>query len=584
MNYNSSYMHKLLIKITVFVCLFVMIMSCNVFRKSADESDSTDVRTRNFNFNSVLLEAAKQKTLGNFEAALKNYSFAMRIDSEEPVVYYEMAGILSMMGDYSAALDYAKDAVQFDKHNNEYYRILLAELYTANNLLADATNVYEGLLKIRPDNIHYYFDLAELYFSLGNLKRAIRTFNNAEEQFGIMDFISLEKERMYRLSDENKKAIEELEKLSESFPGNVNYMVMLAESYLNNQMMDKALEIFNKVEDMDVENGLIYFSIADFYRIQQDVEKAFFMLRKGFAAQDVDVDTKIKMMITMLSYMGDDKYLFDNAARLMDILLVAYPKDVKVRTLYTDFLIYDEKYLEAQTEFDYILSEEKGIFDLWEQGLFIDNYLMDFKAMYRRSKEAVSFFPNQPVLFLFYAISAFQTENYEDVIQAGKQARTIIVNDDEMLVQILNFKAEAYRKLDNHQKSDEILEILIKINPRDVFVLNNYSYYLSMRGEKLEKALEMSTKLISLDDSKPAFLDTHAWVLYKNGQYDEALIFINRAIDGGGNNAVHYEHKGDILYKLGDKNGALKNWKKALEIGEASDLLEEKIEKNKLIE
>ncbi len=577
-------MRKYFKNIIAFFIIASLLVSCNIISRRGADKEDVDRRTRNFNFNSVLLEGAKQKTLGNFDAALKNYSFAMRIDPEEPVVYYEIAGILSMVGDFSGALDYAKIAVQKDRHNNEFYRILLAQLYTANNLLNDAASVYEDLIKIKPDNIHNYFDLAEIYFSVGNLRRAIRTLNNAEKQFGLMDFISLEKERMYRLTGDNKRAVEELEKLSKAYPDNVNYMVLLAESFINNNMNDKASEIFRKVANLEIENGLIYFSIADFYRIQNDVEKAFEMLRKGFAAQDVDVDMKIKMMITMLSYMGDDQYLFRNAEKLMNILLIAYPNDVKVRTLHTDFLIYDDKFREAQKEFDFILSEEKGLFDLWEQALFIDNYLMDFEAMYLRSKEAVSLFPNQPVLYLFYAISAFQTENYEDVIDAGKQGRVIIFNDDDMLVQIFNFKAEAYRKLDNHEKSDEIFELILKINSRDVFVLNNYSYYLALRGKKLDKALEMSTKLMSLDDSRPSFLDTHAWVLYKNSKYEEALEFINRAVSADGSNAIHFEHKGDILYKLNDKEAALNSWKKALEIGGGSELLEEKIKKKTLVE
>ena len=53
--------------------------------------------------------------------------------------------------------------------------------------------------------------------------------------------------------------------------------------------------------------------------------------------------------------------------------------------------------------------------------------------------------------------------------------------------------------------------------------LNNYAYYLSVRGERLGKALEMTEKSNRLSPNNPVFLDTWAWVLYKKGDFEEAL-------------------------------------------------------------
>ncbi len=577
-------MYKNLINTCLVLVILLLVHSCTILQKFKTDETQVDSRTRDFNFNRYFLEGARQKTLGNFDEALRNYLLATRVDSTEPAVYYEIAGILNMAGDYSAALNYAEQAVKLDKYNNEYYKILLAEVYQRNNLLSKAVDVYEDLIKINPDEIVYYFSVSELYFSIGNERRAIRTLNNAEKHFGVLDFISLEKERLYRLMGENSKAVGEMEKLSKTYPDNVNYKILLAESYINNSMYDKALKTFEQVEFMKTENGLIYFSVADFYRITEEYDKMFSFLQKGFAAQDVDMDIKIKMMINLLSFVDDNQYLFKNTSKLMDILLVTYPEDIKVRTLYSDFLVYEGKYDLAQKEFDFILKHEKSRFILWEQALFIDNQLSDWEAMYHRSKEAVEYFPNQSVLFLFYAISSYQTENFQDVIKAGKRAISIIISDDDMLVQILTFKGEAYRKLDKHKESDEIFDLVLSMDPEYTMVLNNYSYYLALREDNLDKAIEMSTKLMTLDTTNAAYLDTHAWVLYKHGKYEDALEYIDKAIQKNSESAIHFEHKGDILYKLSKKEEALLFWKKALEIGEGSDFLEKKVIEKTLIE
>ena len=74
-------------------------------------------------------------------------------------------------------------------------------------------------------------------------------------------------------------------------------------------------------------------------------------------------------------------------------------------------------------------------------------------------------------------------------------------------------------------------------------------------------------------------MDTYAWVLFKLGYYDEAKLWLEKAIDAGAqNNAVIIEHYGDVLWKLGMEQEALIQWKKAAEAGEGSKLLNKKVE------
>jgi len=54
--------------------------------------------------------------------------------------------------------------------------------------------------------------------------------------------------------------------------------------------------------------------------------------------------------------------------------------------------------------------------------------------------------------------------------------------------------------------------------------------------------------------------------------------------NGSDMSAVVVEHYGDILYQLGDIEGAIIQWKKAKELGEASKFLGKKLEEGKLYE
>ena len=73
--------------------------------------------------------------------------------------------------------------------------------------------------------------------------------------------------------------------------------------------------------------------------------------------------------------------------------------------------------------------------------------------------------------------------------------------------------AEAFYRLEDYTRSDSIFEVLIEEDPENYMVLNNFSYYLAERGEKLEQAREWSGKASRNNPDNATFLDTYAWVL-----------------------------------------------------------------------
>ena len=83
--------------------------------------------------------------------------------------------------------------------------------------------------------------------------------------------------------------------------------------------------------------------------------------------------------------------------------------------------------------------------------------------------------------------------------------------------------------------------------------LNNYAYYLSERGERLTQAEEMSYKTIKAEPKNATYLDTYAWILFMEGRYSEAKIYIDQALQNleeSESNDVIKEHAEKIKSKL----------------------------------
>ncbi|MDD3685213.1 MAG: tetratricopeptide repeat protein [Bacteroidales bacterium] len=568
--------------LSLFAGFILSFSSCNLQKKAGKDKD--DPRIKQFNFNFYFLEANKQKILGNYNEALQNYQMALNVDPKQAAVCYEIAGLLNLGRDYPAALDYAKRAVELDKTGNEYYMLLLAYIYQNNNLNQESLKVYEQLLKTHPKNIHYYFEISNLYQADKKYSDAIKILDKAESVFGVMDMISVEKENIYHTIGDKQKALNEIQKLNEAFPENPRYMTILAESYVNINDFEAAKKIYDKLLSENQEEGIIYFSMADFYRIIGDYDKAFELLGRGFTREDVELEIKVKMMLSMLNNLNGDAYLNEKVGNLMQVLVSTYPNDLMVRAVNSDFLLYMQNYEAAQKEYDFILERDKDKFEIWRQALSVDFILQDMQAMYRRSKEATELFPNVLEFYQYYVVSAYATNNYKDVSDAVDYASMLITNDQQMLIEFLSLQGDALHKLGEHHRSDSVFELLLYKDAENIQALNNYSYFLAMRNEKTDRALDLSTKLITLSPDEPAYLDTHAWVLFVNKKYDEALIYIDKALEKDQSNSVYLEHKGDILYKAGRHSEALEFWKKAAENGAKSEKLNEKILQKKLVE
>lgn len=123
-------------------------------------------------------------------------------------------------------------------------------------------------------------------------------------------------------------------------------------------------------------------------------------------------------------------------------------------------------------------------------------------------------------------------------------------------------------KIGKFKTTRTILETLLKNNPEDPTFNNFLGYVLAERGIELERAKKLVAKALAKDPDNEAYLDSMAWVLYKQNRCREALGFINKALKFSGAlpDAVIADHAGDINLALGRPQEALKYWKLARSI------------------
>jgi tetratricopeptide (TPR) repeat protein len=531
----------------------------------------------------IYYEASKEKVLGNYDKAIELYKKVLDYDADDAAAMFELASIYADQGKIDDALVYAEMTGRTDP-SNKWNNLLLVELYQARGKYAEAGKIIDQLIAAQPENFEYLQDQALNSIYSGDYKNAIKYYDMLEERLGIIEDISIQKEKIYIMLGKPDKAIEEIRKLAATFPEETRYLEMLAELYMNNGDQAKALDIYQQILTLEPDNPYINMSLSDYYRKQGDKEKSFGYLQAGFANPGLGIDTKVTILLAYYSVNEIYDTYKDEAFTLVEILVNTHPGDPKAHSIYADFLVQDKRYEEARAAFHKVLAIDSTKYLIWEQLLFVESELSDYQAMADLSKRAINLFPQQPFLYLFAGAASFQLKDYATAAGHFKNGSHFVIGNDRLLAQFYNYLGDTYFQLNEYELSDEAYEKVLKIDPANSIVLNNYAYYLSLRGKNLEKAEEMARKAVELDPENGANLDTYGWVLFKMGRYTEAEEWIRKAIQHREESAVVLEHYGDVLWKLGDEDEAVMYWVKALEAGEGSEFLEKKVREKKYYE
>ena len=217
-------------------------------------------------------------------------------------------------------------------------------------------------------------------------------------------------------------------------------------------------------------------------------------------------------------------------------------------------------------ELEFLISKEKNNYLIWEELLMLYNQLEDTTAMYRGGLECLKYFPNEPLPYVMISLPLLIRKDLERAKGYLEQGLDLSPDNSPIKAQFFAYLGEVYYKQDSVEQAFAMFDSTLLINPGDIMTLNNYSYYLSLRNEHLDKAEKMISTALSADPNNSTFLDTYAWVLFKSKNYSLAKFYMRSAIENEKNpSGVLYEHYGDILFMNGEKEEAVKMWQKALE-------------------
>jgi len=560
----------------------VLITGCStkkIITKAKGNSEIEEIKKRNTEYKYYFVEGVKQKMLGNLEQAVGYFEKALTLNTKSSAACYELSGIYTLTGKYNNAIDYAQRAEQIDEENI-WYKLHLANLYHITKNIDSAIVIYEKIYEKFPDRNDLAFNLSELYKENGDKEKALEIYEKLEEKVGISKHLGLAKEELYEKKGEFELAKNELDKLLKIYGNDVNILGVLAELYNNNGYDDKAEETYEIMFKIDPDNYNAKVSLLGYYRKKKEYSKVFEIVREIIDNREINVNEKVRMMLSFISNPGETRDYAANIEILIDKLEGQNPDDYKVKAIAADLCIRTGKLEEARSKLKYIIENGKGNFVLWEQFLLIENSMRNYQELYRESEQAINIYPDRPTLYMLRGISASELKKYDIAIKTLEAGLNLLKNDKQLKIQFYSLIGDGYRSMGLDRKSDEAMEMALGIDSENTIVLNNYAYYLSERGYKLKKALKMSSKCIKIEPVNATYLDTYGWILFRMGKINEAKVYLEKAMNNAGvNDPEITEHYGDILYEMKEYKRAVETWGDAIILGGDKVKIEKKIEK-----
>ncbi|PUZ28060.1 hypothetical protein DCC81_00820 [Chitinophaga parva] len=532
---------------------------------------------------SVFFAAQRSKMAGDYKKAITQFSDVLHYQPDNATAYYEISRLFGLLHNDGYALGFAKRAAGMDT-TNRWFQLNLADALSTANKFDSAAFIYDRLSRLYPDNDDYLYNKGLLLSRAGDAEGALAAFDALEKRSGIVEEVVYQKQRMLLKLSRVDEAATEIQKLIDQNPTEMRYHQLLAELYDANDRTDDAKKAYEYILTRDPNDTHALIALATYARKAGDYNTYLVYLRRAFASPDFSIDEKVAYVYPYLQMSTVDTSKLREALGLTDLIVEAHPNEAKAYALRGDIYSQLDSLDAALNDYKASLARDSSRYTVWYQAMWIYSRENDNEGLLRTSNSVTRLFPHEFMGFYFNGMANYLLQHYPETITALKKAVDVGA-DKKMLANIYSLMGDTYHNLQNDNLSDSSYELALALQPNDPLVLNNYSYYLSVRNVQLEKAERMSRESLELEPESPNYMDTYAWILFRMGRFADAKTWMEKALTfpSSQDSPGMLEHYGDILFNLKDAAKAVEYWQKARDKGGDSTTLVRKITEKRYI-
>ncbi|MDE7355324.1 MAG: hypothetical protein K2N21_00930 [Rikenellaceae bacterium] len=512
---------------------------------------------------------------GDGEKALALFETALECDSLHAPSSYRISTLLA---DKEEALRQARRAWSLDSANF-WYASQTGALLTQMGRYDQAIEVWRYCRDLKPDDIQIHQYIAALYNVRGQTISAIATIDTALMRF-VDDLELLEyRGELLAAAYRPREVIANAQRMLALAPDNARYMALLAQGHASAGADTLAAVCFKRAIARDSTDLEVLINAAMFYENTNNVTDYLDVLNMLMANDKIALEDKLAYFGQLMDNIPLYRKYIYNIERLLNTLRLYHADSYSVDRLYARHLTHIGRASDALDIFKARCrdADDKISLDAYMSIISMESYLKrpDSVALYART--AMERFTQDTDLPLLYAVTLHERSEHKEAVSVVKK-RLKSIRTDSIRSIYHGFIGDMEQQTGRMRQCYKQYDKALSYNPDNINVLNNYSYFLSLEGRDLDRALAMSSRVLKAEPSNATYIDTYGWILYKSGLYKEARTYLLKAIALDENpSAELLTHYGDVLYKLGEKTNAAIYWHKALKAGGDKEMLEKRI-------
>lgn len=503
----------------------------------------------------------------DYEQALDKLIAAHLLFSEDPGINYALSDVYLVMGDFVNAEYYGQMATELEP-DNKWYLLHLSDVYRLSGRSDMAVESLQQILANNPNDQDVLYTLAENYVEFGQLEKANEILDKLIALTGGAFELHIRKFQNYNALGQKENALSELEKIRELNPGNLTTLHTISQYYLESGDLNGAEAVLREARDRKPGEPTTLLLLAEIYTINRDWEQLGRTFIEMMTDPMINPDQKIELArfaFIQSQNFPEEEVLQNQTEKIILALSENEAEYGPAQLIAVDYFFQInelETALEVLERVNKTLPEHS---EAWGQRMQLLFSLNRYDEVIDLSESANQYSPDNSFIQFFSGAAYMMTGQYEKAEYWLMEA----VNSPSQRTfrsVIYGTLGDVKHELDKWNESEDAYQNAIRLDRNNHTALNNYAYYLSLRRENLDEALEMSKRAVGMEPQNAAYLDTLGWIYYKKGDFDSALEYIQQSVDTGDASAEVYEHLGDIYQALGEMTKAKEWWKKAFEM------------------
>ena len=487
----------------------------------------------------------------DFDAASTYLSRAIEDDLENPELLNGLISVQVSLGDIGAA-KISSDNLDLLGVQTQLSNMVKIAIQLRNRDFDNAKQQIENEQGINPllDKIVTGWAFADE----GNFENAETIFDEIGKGSSLAQFSQMQKASMlaaYGRYESALNTIENLEKNSNRI--SIDARALKVQLLLKLDNKEEATEYFSKIFGdgvnsdaanlrMQVEDHPNAYSIEESLSLEAGIAYAFYAIA-DILKDDADPNTA-------LLYVRLAQHLNENSQKA--ILLAA---DLLEQMGQYDLAV--EEYAKISPSSSYFLSSELGRVGALRDGGKTEAAL---EVLYYLSRE----FSDIGIVHNSLGDFLRREERYSEAKIAYDRAVDIYRENNNVSWVVLYARGITHERLQEWDKAESDFRNALTINPDQANVLNYLGYSLIDRGEKLDEAMTMIEKAVSLQPESGYIVDSLAWGLFKLGQYETAIPHMEKAAELMPVDPIVTDHLGDLYWAVGRQLEAKFQWRRAL--------------------